>query len=464
MKATFFNFLIFTFFLATLSANAQNPVIHTCFSTDPAPMVYGDRVYVFTGHDEEGADFFWMNEWRLFSSADMVNWTDHGCPLAQGDLSWADDRAWAPQCIERNGKFYLYVPVHSRISRGMAIGVAVADKIEGPYKDPLGKPLFENGSWDHIDPTVMIDADGQAYLYWGNPRLYSVKLNEDMISLASEVKCDTTVRRYTEGPWIMKQRPATKEEQKAMKAKKIKKSYWGKYFMVYAAGGVPECIAYSVSDNPQGPWEYVGEVMPQSNDTQSFTNHSGTVTFKDHNYFFYHTGWLPGGGGFARSVSVEEFQWNPDGSFPTITAHKEGVKPIGTLNPYVRVEAETIANSKGVKSEWNKKHGVVFLSDIQNGDWTSVREVELKPSTSSITVRAASGLQGGTIEIHLGSERGQVIASVKVAPTGGWEEWEEFTAPVRLPADFNAQTSDLYFMYKGLKGCKLFNFDWWQLK
>ena len=156
--------------VTTLSVNAQNPVIHTCFSTDPAPMVYGDRVYVFTGHDEEGADFFWMNEWRLFSSADMVNWTDHGCPLAQGDLSWADDRAWAPQCIERNGKFYLYVPVHSRISRGMAIGVAVADKIEGPYKDPLGKPLFENGSWDHIDPTVMIDADGQAYLYWGNPR------------------------------------------------------------------------------------------------------------------------------------------------------------------------------------------------------------------------------------------------------------------------------------------------------
>jgi hypothetical protein len=107
---------------------------------------------------------------------------------------------------------------------------------------------------------------------------------------------------------------------------------------------------------------------------------------------------------------------------------------------------------------------VVFLSDIQNGDWTSVREVTLKPSTSSITVRAASGLQGGNIEIHLGSERGAVIARVKVEPTGGWEEWEEFTAPVNLPAGFNAETSDLYFMYKGLKGCKLMNFDWWQFK
>ena len=88
---------------------AQNPIAQTCFSTDPAPMVSGDRLYVFTGHDEENADFFWMNEWRLFSTADMVNWTDHGCPLSQCDFKWADDRSWAPQCIERNGKFYLYV-------------------------------------------------------------------------------------------------------------------------------------------------------------------------------------------------------------------------------------------------------------------------------------------------------------------------------------------------------------------
>ena len=448
----------------TLMMSAQNPIAYTCYSTDPAPMVHGDRLYVFTGHDEEGADFFWMNEWRLFSTADMVNWTDHGCPLAQCDLSWADDRAWAPQCIERNGKFYLYVPVHSRISRGMAIGVAVSDKIEGPYKDPLGKPLFENGSWDHIDPTVIIEEDGQAYLYWGNPRLYSVKLNEDMISLASEVKCDTTVRRYTEGPWIMKQRPATKEDKAAMKAAKLKTSYWGKYFLMYAAGGVPEGIAYSVSDYPQGPWEYVGEVMPQSNETNSFTNHSGVVTFKGHNYFFYHTGWLPGGGGFARSASVEEFEWNPDGSFPTIKPTREGVNPIGTLDPYTRVEAETMANAKGVKSEWNKKRGVVFVSDIHNGDWTSVREVTIKPTTSSITVRAASALQGGTIEIRLGSERGEVIARINVTPTGGWEEWEEFSAPVNMPAAYSAEKADLYFLYKGLKGCKLFNFDWWQMK
>lgn len=70
-----------------------------------------------------------MQEWRVYSTDDMVNWTDHGSPLAIEDFSWADDRAWAPQCVERNGKFYLYVPVHSKISGAMAIGVAVGDSL-----------------------------------------------------------------------------------------------------------------------------------------------------------------------------------------------------------------------------------------------------------------------------------------------------------------------------------------------
>ena len=172
---------------------------------------------MFTGHDEEDADFFWMHDWRLLSTVDMVNWQDHGSPLSLFDFKWADDRAWAPQVIERNGKFYFYVPVHSKISNGMAIGVAVADNIEGPYHDALGKPLYEDGKWDHIDPTVWIDDDGQAYIAWGNPKYYSAKLSDDMIHLASEVKCDTTVKRYTEGPWLYKQRSLSKQEIKQMK-------------------------------------------------------------------------------------------------------------------------------------------------------------------------------------------------------------------------------------------------------
>lgn len=423
-----------------LSLSAQNPIVQTCYSTDPAPLVHGDRLYVFTGHDEDKADFFWMNEWRLFSTTDMVNWQDHGCPLKQCDFSWADDRAWAAQCVERNGKFYFYVCLHSKISKGMAIGVAVADRVEGPYRDAIGKPLYEDGKWDHIDPTVLIDNDGQAYIYWGNPRLYSAKLGNDMTSLASEVKCDTTVARYTEGPWIM--------------------HHGDRYQMVYAAGGVPECIAYSESKKPQGPWKYVGEVMAQDNFTKSFTNHSGFAEYKGHNYFFYHTGWLPGGGGFGRSVSVEEFEWQKDGRLPLIKPTREGVRPIGTLNPYVRVEGETMAYSEGVKTEWNDKQRRVWVSDIHNGDWIKVREADLSQGATAIEALAASALQGGNIEVRLDKPDGPVIASIDITPTGGWEEWQMFRAPVTAAV---SGKHDIYFNFKGLKGCKLFNLDYWRI-
>lgn len=471
------SFLIMSMLLTMMLGKsvAQNPIVQTCFTTDPAPMVSGDKLYVFTGHDEDGADFFWMNEWRLFSTSDMVNWQDLGCPLAQCDFKWADDRAWAAQCIERDGKFYFYVCIHSKISHGMAIGVAVAERIEGPYHDAIGKPLFENGNWDHIDPTVWIDSvtdkagktQLQAYIGWGNPRFYSARLSDDMIHLASEVKCDSTIHRYIEGPWLMHQRSLSKGEIKAMglSKKDIKASAWGKYFLVYAAGGIPECIAYSESDSPQGPWQYVGEVMAQTNFTNSFTNHAGIVNFKGHDYFFYHTGWLPKGGGFGRSVSVEEFQWQKDGRLPLIQPTKEGVSPVGSLNPYSIIEAETMAFSMGVKTEWNKKQNRIWVSDIHNGDWLKLREVDFSANTlqggaTQLSLSAASALQGGEIEMHLDSINGPSLCTVQITPTGGWEEWQQFSAPIdNLPVGKH----DIFFQFKGLKGCKLFNLDNWNI-
>ena len=103
--------------MAAMKAIAQNPVVQTWYTSDPAPMVFGDRIYMYTGHDEDKADFFWMNEWRIYSSSDMVNWTDHGSPLNLESFSWADDRAWAAQTIERNGKFYWYICAHSKSNR-----------------------------------------------------------------------------------------------------------------------------------------------------------------------------------------------------------------------------------------------------------------------------------------------------------------------------------------------------------
>lgn len=463
--------------------NAQNPIVQTWCTTDPAPFVHNDTLYVYTGHDEDGADFFWMQEWRVYSTTDMVNWTDHGSPLALESFDWAKDRAWAAQLCERNGKFYWYICAVSKLTNTMAIGVAEGDTPTGPFHDAIGKPLCE-GSWDYIDPTVLIDDDGRAYLYWGNPELYYVELNEDMVSYKGEVQHfemtpesfggpsmharrkmmeeakargeelktpSTWVDSYTEGPWISKRN--------------------GKYYMLYAAGGVPEHIAYSMSDHPLGPWTYKGIIMPQSNSnaqtgavgTDSFTNHCGVIDYKGHSYFFYHNGWL--GGGFGRAVAVEEFKYNADGTFPTINPTREGItQPLGTLNPYQRVEAETMAYSKGLKAEQTDATGV-YISEIHNGDWMQLRCVdfgtpEADEPQREVKVRAASGLRGGQIEMHLDSLGGTIIATIDITGTGGWEQWQSFKAPLTQKV---SGTHDLFLAFKGRKGPKLFNLDYWQI-
>lgn len=439
------------------SAIADNPVIQTCFTSDPAPLVHGDRLYVYTGHDEDGADFFWMQEWRVYSTTDMVNWTDHGSPLALESFEWADDRAWAGQCIERNGKYYWYICAHSKLSNAMAIGVAVGDSPTGPFRDAIGKPLVD-GNWDYIDPTVMIDDDGQAYLYWGNPRIFYARLNDDMISLKDDVGVvrqtvesfgapDVELRKndirykdiYTEGPWLMKRGSL--------------------YYLLYAAGGVPEHIAYSMSDSPTGPWKYMGTIMPKL-DKGSFTNHCGVTEYKGRQYFFYHTGNLPGGGGFGRSIAVEEFKYNPDGTFPTIHYSDEGPAPVGTLDPYRRVEAETMAFSRGIKSEPAAYGGGVYISDIHNGDYIKVREADFGAnSPERFSASVASALRGGTVEVRLDSIGGTRIAALHVGNTGGWEKWTTVSADIISPV---TGVHDVFLVFSGRKGCKLFNVDWWQ--
>eukprot|EP01035_Chromulina_nebulosa_P065711 gene65711-89895_t len=137
---------------------AQPPLVQTMYTADPAPMVHNGKVYLYTGHDEDNSSWFVMNNWKLYTTEDMVNWTDHGAVASYKIFSWAKGDAWAMQVVERNGKFYMYAPVINKANNNPAIGVAVADNPYGPFIDPLGKPLAQSGKGD-IDPTVFIDAD-----------------------------------------------------------------------------------------------------------------------------------------------------------------------------------------------------------------------------------------------------------------------------------------------------------------
>jgi len=284
---------------------ADNPIVQTIYTADPAPMVHDGVCYVYTTHDEDVIvrNFFTMNDWRCYCSTDMVNWTDLGSPLSYKDFSWArDNSSWAGHCIPRNGRFYFYVPIN-RKSGGTAIGVAVANSPAGPFSDPLGKPLLAGAGY--IDPAVFIDGDGQAYLYWGNPKLYYVKLNEDMISYSGQVNevplttgsfgvrsKNDRATRYEEGPWLYQRK--------------------GLYYMVFAAGPISEHIAYATGPTATGPWTFRDTLMPTQG--KSFTNHPGLVDYKGNTYFFYHNGALPDGGGFHRSVCVEQLKFNEDGT------------------------------------------------------------------------------------------------------------------------------------------------------
>ena len=128
-----------------LTGFADNPIAQNVFTPDPAPMVYGDTLYMYTGHDADGADYFTMPDWRVYSTTDMQNWTDHGVILSDSDFEWAEpDSAWAAQCVERNGKFYMYVTLVPAATGGRAIGVGVSDSPTGPFKDAIGKLLGQD--------------------------------------------------------------------------------------------------------------------------------------------------------------------------------------------------------------------------------------------------------------------------------------------------------------------------------
>ncbi|KAL4812108.1 glycosyl hydrolase [Aspergillus spinulosporus] len=359
---------------------ADNPIVQNIYTADPAPLVHDGRVYVFTGHDEDNSTSYTMRDWRLFSSVDMVNWQHHGSPMDLTAFSWADDNAWAGQVVARNDKFYFYAPVRHGTSGAMAIGVGISDNITGPYTDALGFPLVENGE---IDPTVYIDDDGQAYLYWGNPSLWYVEMNEDMISYSGNI----SQVELTEGPWLYKREEI--------------------YYMIYAATCCPENIRYSTASSPTGPWTYRGIIM--SSQGASFTNHPGIIEFEGRSYFFYHNGALPGGSGFTRSVAVEEFTYNADGTIPELSMTAAGPAQIGTLNPYRRQEAETIAWSDGIEVEACSEGGF-NVAYIDNGDYIKVRGVAFGEGASSFTARVASAGNGGDLELHLDSKDGPVVA------------------------------------------------------
>ena len=443
-----------------LTSNAQNPVIQTWYTPDPAPYVHGDTVYLFVDHDEdEEIGFFNMKDWQLYSSVDMVNWTYRGTPLNLKVFDkWAyqANDAWAAQAVERNGKWYWYVAVRDNSNGQQGIGVAVADRPEGPYTDPLGHALVP-GAWGYIDPSVFIDDDGQAYLFWGNNGLWYGKLGEDMISLPDSLQEVDTYLVDAFGPhktaydWSKKSNRIMPGFEEAPWIYKIGDTY----YLEYAAGGVPEHWAYSTAKNINGPWTYRGKIMGES--PNSFTIHGGSIDYHGKRYMFYHCGRAEGGHGYHRSTSIEPFEMNADGSIPFIPITKEGVtEAVRNLNPFARVEAETMADCRGLKTDLTQgtEH---YVTKIDNGDWLKVRSVDFGKGASKLMASVRGMKKGAKIEMRLDSPSSKPIATLTMPQ--GKDVWQ--TVKGKLSAAKGVH--DVYLTFVG-DGSDLMEFDWWQVK
>lgn len=462
-----------------------NPLITHKFGADPYALVYNGRVYMYlTGdtlqYDSNGQvrdnTYSTINKITVISSDDLVNWTDHGdIPVAgpQGIASWAVN-SWAPSVaykkINGQDKFFLYFANNAH-----NIGVLTADSPLGPWTDPLGHSLVNRSTpgvagvpWV-FDPAVLVDDNGSAYLYFGggyetgmaaNPKTARViRLGSDMIStVGSAVTIDAPY--FFEASGIHK--------------------YNGKYYYSYssnfASGPRPPGspgggeIAYMVSDNPMGPFTYQKVIL--RNPGYFFglggNNHHTIFEFQGQWYITYHSQIVANAMGIPlgyRSPHLNKVFYDSSGVIQDIQADLVGVPKVKNLNPYTRVEAETIAWQGGIQTEPTNEPGSfpgvnMDVAYINNDDWISVANVDFgSGGADEFTAKVASAASGGTIELRLDSLTGPVIGTLTVPPTGGWQTWTTVSTSVNPVTGIH----DLYLIFKGGSGY-LFNIDYWQFK
>ena len=445
------NFIILLLAFISVKAMAQKPqtmnmpLVQTKYTADPAPYVHGDTIYLYTTHDEDDAEGFKMKDWLLYTSTDMVNWQDHGAVASLKDFPWykGDNGAWAECVVERNGKWYMYCPIH-----GNGIGVLVADSPFGPFKDPIGKPLvWRTEHWSDIDPSVWIDNDGRAYMYWGNPHTYCVELNEDMISTKGDIMTMDKIEDYQEGPWMWK------------------RGDW--YYLAFASTCCPEGIGYAMSKSPTGPWEHKGHIMDHTPRTRG--NHPGIIEFKGKWYCFGLTYDLfrleSSRHAERRCCMAAEMTYNADGTIKELPYFQDcKLEQVGTFNPFRRVEAETMAWGYGLKTTRENPSGpwnpTLFVTDIDDGEYILVKGVDFGKGANELLASCSSQMFGGRMEIRLDATDGWKAGEIDIPNT----KFKYETFRTRLTKCEGVH--DVYFVFKSnsMQKKNLFNFDWWEAK
>lgn len=405
------NLLLAAAILLGSSLAAQNPIIKGNYTADPTARVFGDRVYLYPSHDiisptQPEAKWFSMADYHVYSSENLVDWTDHGVILSQEQVPWGNPEGysmWAPDCVERDGKYYFYFPDMPAEGglRGFTVGVAVADSPEGPY-EPLPTPIKGiNG----IDPCVLQASDGDAYIYWANNgMLYGARLKDNMCELDGKtiIVSEGLPEGFKEGPFVFEKD--------------------GTYYLTYPwVQDATETLAYATSKNPRGPFDFKGLIMEQS-PTSCWTNHHSLVQFKGQWYLFYHHNDYSPAFDKNRSARIDKLIFNADGSIQPVTPTLRGVgisdarKEIqmdrySQIYPYGTSIA--FLNPASPFDGWYVRLGI-------EGAWVRYDEVdfsETAPTTAILRVRAE---KASTLAIS--ASWLDVFGEVKVPKTAKWKE------------------------------------------
>jgi arabinoxylan arabinofuranohydrolase len=426
---------------------ADFPIASHRYLADPGALVSNERVYLYNSNDDDNpvAGGYQMKSIVCVSSSDLVNWTDHGEVFrVPNDAGWAND-SWAPAAIERNGLIYLYFG-----NNAGGIGVASSAAPTGPFRDARGSALVDSStpgasgtnSW-LFDPSVFIDDDGQAYLSFGgngdsNARI--IPLNSDMVSVAGSAVA-LTVPDYFEASWIFKKD--------------------GLYYFTYSTTpATGQRIDYLTSTSPSSGFSYRGVVaaQPPSNDNN---NHHSMFQLGGSWYHAYHNRIVATQAGipttYRRNLGLERLVYNPDGTVQPVVYTTDGGLQLASLNPYVRVEAETTNAQGGIETEPCSAGGM-DVTELQSGDWLAVRGVDFgSAGAQGFHASVASATNGGSIELRLDSLSGTLIGTCTVPGTGGTQIWVDSSCSVSGATGVH----DLYLVFTG-DSSPLFNVDYWQ--
>ncbi len=446
-----------------LNGLARNPIISHVFTADPSANAFEGRIYVYASHDLDDQDGYDMYDYHVFSSDDLVNWQDHGVAFDAHDYSWVH-HLYAPDAAysAATGRYYLYFP-----NGGSNIGVAVSDRPSGPFVDALGGALInrntpgvEDVDWI-FDPRCFVDDDGQAYLYFGggdidtgdNARV--IRLGEDMISLADESATTISAPDFFEAAF-MHERDGR---------------YYFSYSTTFASGTAT--IDYMVSDDPMTGFEYAGTILPNPTGNNNGNNHHSIVEYEGSWYIVYHNRVLARRDGYSdyqRSITLDRLTHNDDGSIAEVPAAMGEVAQLRNLDAFSRLEAETLADQRGIEVEFAEDGGTrvgVTVTELHDGDWIGYSQVDFGDGAASFRARvAADASAGGSIQIYVdGCDRfsnlpGVRIGACAVSPTGGWQTWADTECDIEPTTGVH----DVYLRFSGTGTEPLLNLDYFQFE